>query len=72
MNLELRAQSVVEKKMLPNEWWGSCHEVTEGAALQSNAVTEGADCKAIGDKGILNSSLITPNSSLLSNAGGIK
>ena len=59
MNLELRAQSVVEKKMLPNEWWGSCHEVTDkpqgcgyaserqevseslGAALQSNAVTEG-------------------------------
>ena len=41
MKLELRAQSEVEKKMLPNEWWGSCHEVTERAALQSNAVTEG-------------------------------
>ncbi len=61
MILEHRAQSVVEKKMLPNEWWGSCHEVTEGA-----------DCEAIGDRGILNSSLLTPNSSLLFNAGGIK
>ena len=70
MKLEFRAQSVVEKKMLPNEWWGSCHEVTEGAALQSNAVTEGADCKAIGDKVILNSSLLTPNFSL-QNTGGI-
>ncbi len=24
---------------LPHEWWGSCHVVTEGAAMQSIAVT---------------------------------
>ena len=27
-----------EPKKLPNEWWGSCHEVTEGAVMQSVAV----------------------------------
>ena len=79
MILEHRAQSVVEKKMLPNEWWGSCHEVTDkpqgcGYASERQEVSEslGADCEAIGDRGILNSSLLTPNSSLLFNAGGIK
>ena len=80
MSLEHRAQSVELNKMLPNEWWGSCHVVTDkpqgcgyaserqevseslGAAKRSFAVTEG----------VLNSSLLTPNSSLLFNAGGIK
>ena len=38
------------KAMLPNELWGSCHEVTEGAALQSNAV-EGADYRKVVGKG---------------------
>ena len=64
MILGNRAQSVglreVYQKMFPNERWGSCHEVTEGAALLSNAETEG----------VFNSSLLTPNSSLAS-AGGI-
>ena len=48
MSLEHRAQSVELNKMLPNEWWGSCHVVTEGAAKRSFAVTEG----------VLNSSLL--------------
>jgi len=34
------------KAMLPNELWGSCHVVTEGAALQSNAV-EGDDYRKV-------------------------
>ena len=63
MILGYMAQSVwfgeMEQKMLPNERWGSCHEVTEGAALRSNAGTEG----------IFNSSLLTPNSSLPSGRG---
>ena len=57
-----RVKCVGLRKMLPNEWWGSCRVVTEGAVKRSFAVTEG----------VLNSSLLTPNFSLLFNAGGIK
>ena len=45
MILEHRAQSVglrkMKHKMLPNGRWGSCHVVTEGAAMLRIAVTEG-------------------------------
>ena len=38
------------KAMLPNELWGSCHEVTEGAAMRSIA-EEGADYRKVVGKG---------------------
>ena len=48
------------KAMLPNELWGSCHEVTEGAAMRSIAeegagsrrlLVEGADYRKVVGKG---------------------
>ena len=49
--------------MLPHEWWGSWHEVTEGAAMRSIAV-EGADCESFGNSEILNLSNTSNNQSL--------
>ncbi len=56
-----------EQKKLPNvypvrEWWGSCHEDAAPrlsckemvGKLASDSSTEGADCVAIGDRGIFN------------------
>ena len=51
--------SLSRNEDLPPRSWGSCH-----------VGTEGADCEAIGDRGILIFSLLTPNSSL-QNTGGI-
>ena len=50
--------------MLPNELWGSCHEVTEGAAMQSIAV-EGADYRKIVGKWDFKTSLSAKLTSLL-------
>ncbi len=45
---------------LPHEWWGSCHVVTEGAAMQSIAVT----LQFINYQLTKNSNLVTKNTRL--------
>ena len=69
MILENRSQSVELNNMLPNEWWG-CRRGWRRAS-EPQDVSESLSCHVVTEV-VLNSSRLTPNSSLLFNAGDIK